>query len=433
MNYNANAEINLLWTGGWDSTFRLLYLVFVEKKSVQPFYIIDTQRPSTLNELRAMHIIRKEITKKNPQLADLIKPTIIVSVHDIKPDPDITAKFNRLKEKLSTPLGSQYEWLARFAKQWNIPNLELCIELSKRAPNALVNLLSPYVGNDLRMKQLDENDDASIFSFFSFPLLKLSKNDMKKIAVEKGFLDILEKTWFCHTPWHNKPCGICVPCDIAIKEGLGYRVPKISRLRHKIWKVVGYLRKQTRIFKSFKRPYRSSFLAKVKLKDGEHVYIRFLQLHDLLYLDRMYALLSEQTKFFFHPTYFKGNLFSRIIEKFKFTLFCFPIFRRLLLKIFPRAIVIPIVAVNKTGEIISLSYFKILNWLPRSRYFAIHSLVVTDKYQNKGLGSQMIALSNSVARSHNIAEIYAHVLATNKRVLHLSSKLGYNVASRHKY
>ncbi|MEM2293044.1 MAG: hypothetical protein QXX41_07180, partial [Nitrososphaerota archaeon] len=83
MSHNTDAEVNLFWTGGWDSTFRLLYLVFVKKKSVQPFYIVDTGRPSTLHELRAMHVIKEEVAKRDPQLANLIKPTIIVSVHDI--------------------------------------------------------------------------------------------------------------------------------------------------------------------------------------------------------------------------------------------------------------------------------------------------------------------------------------------------------------
>jgi len=243
MSWNTDAEINLLWSGGWDSTFRLLYLVFVEKRCVQPYYIVDTGRPSTLNELKAMHVIREEVAKKNPQLADLIKPTIIVSIHDIKPDPEITAKFNRLNEKSPKPIGPQYERFARFVKQWKIPRIELCVELSERAPNILVNLLSKYLDNELRITQLDENDDASIFSFFSFPLLKLSKNDMKRIAAEKGFLEILEKTWYCHNPWHNRPCGICGPCDIAIKEGFGYRMPKISKLRHKIWTVIRCFKK----------------------------------------------------------------------------------------------------------------------------------------------------------------------------------------------
>ncbi|MEM2971691.1 MAG: hypothetical protein QW270_04635 [Candidatus Bathyarchaeia archaeon] len=240
MKGDDETNVNLLWSGGWDSTFRLLYLIFVEKRHVQPFYIIvESKRVSTLNELKAMHIVREEVAKRNPQLANLIKPTIRVSDHNIKPEPTITAKFNRLRKKYS--IGSQYELIARFAKEWSISNLELCIEYSKHAPNTLVNLLSKYVDNDLMMRQFDENGDVSIFSFFRFPLLRLSKKDMKRIAAENGFLDILEKTWFCRNPWRNKPCGICVSCNLVIKEGFGYRIPKISRLRRKIWIVIRYL------------------------------------------------------------------------------------------------------------------------------------------------------------------------------------------------
>jgi tRNA(Ile)-lysidine synthase TilS/MesJ len=256
MKIDCEAEVNLLWSGGWDSTFRLLYLVFIEKKRVQPFYIIDVNRDSTLHELRAMHAVREEVAKKNPQLANLIRPTIIVSIDDIKPDSEVTAKFNRLNESLPKPIGPQYEWLARFAKQYNIPNFELCIELSERAPNILVNLLSKHVNGDSGIMHFNENDDASIFSYFKFPLLKTSKSDMKRIATEKGFLDMLEKTWFCHKPWHNKPCGICGPCEIAIKE-LGYRVPKISRLRRKIWVVIGFV---VKIAKSIKRLLKNMFV-----------------------------------------------------------------------------------------------------------------------------------------------------------------------------
>ena len=42
--------INLFWTGGWDSTYRLLYLLIVEKKYVQPYYIIDLTRKSEFIE-----------------------------------------------------------------------------------------------------------------------------------------------------------------------------------------------------------------------------------------------------------------------------------------------------------------------------------------------------------------------------------------------
>lgn len=46
--------IKMLWTGGWDSTFQLLQLLFVQKRRVAPFYLIDEPRQSTGMELLAM-------------------------------------------------------------------------------------------------------------------------------------------------------------------------------------------------------------------------------------------------------------------------------------------------------------------------------------------------------------------------------------------
>ncbi len=55
-----NAAVPLLWTGGWDSTFRLLHLVIVEGHAVQPYYMIDRlhYRPGVPEEQDAMRRIR---------------------------------------------------------------------------------------------------------------------------------------------------------------------------------------------------------------------------------------------------------------------------------------------------------------------------------------------------------------------------------------
>ena len=52
--HDQTEPINLFWTGGWDSTFRLLQLIIVFRKRVQPYYIIDTTRKSVQNEKQAM-------------------------------------------------------------------------------------------------------------------------------------------------------------------------------------------------------------------------------------------------------------------------------------------------------------------------------------------------------------------------------------------
>ena len=46
----------LLWTGGWDSTFRLLSLLLREQREVQPYYILDSLhfRPAVPAEREAM-------------------------------------------------------------------------------------------------------------------------------------------------------------------------------------------------------------------------------------------------------------------------------------------------------------------------------------------------------------------------------------------
>jgi hypothetical protein len=36
----------LLWTSGFDSTYRLIEIILVENKKAQPIYIIDEQRTS---------------------------------------------------------------------------------------------------------------------------------------------------------------------------------------------------------------------------------------------------------------------------------------------------------------------------------------------------------------------------------------------------
>jgi hypothetical protein len=73
----------LLWTGGWDSTFRLLWLVLVEQRPVQPVYLIDACRGSTGMELRAMAAIRREVARQHPEAAARLLPVHIADIADL--------------------------------------------------------------------------------------------------------------------------------------------------------------------------------------------------------------------------------------------------------------------------------------------------------------------------------------------------------------
>jgi hypothetical protein len=118
--------VSLLWTGGWDSTYRLLDLLLVKKREVQPYYVIDSERLSTRLEINRMKQIKRRLFKKNPNTISLLKATVFTEMFDIEQNSAITQSFNRLSEKYH--FGSQCEWLARFCSQYGIASMELSFE-----------------------------------------------------------------------------------------------------------------------------------------------------------------------------------------------------------------------------------------------------------------------------------------------------------------
>jgi hypothetical protein len=260
-----NNEItNILWTGGWDSTFRLLDLLMIKEKSVQPWYIIDPYRRSTLLELRAMREIKKNLFIKFPKTVDLLRPNIFLEVYDIKPDNKITESFKRINEEY--PWGTQYEWLARFANEQGLKNLEMCWEkgFSERSKYFRSYLIKVDDDNDPYYKfnsKYEQTDYNNIFKYYKFPIIEITKLDMVTISRQNGFNEFMEMTWFCHRPRsNNKPCGTCNPCILTIKKGLGRRLPFTSRLRFYFCGIINI----KRLLKKYSGFY--NFLKKIKHK-----------------------------------------------------------------------------------------------------------------------------------------------------------------------
>jgi hypothetical protein len=222
--------INLLWTGGWDSTYRLLELSIVKRASIQPFYVFDSNRRSSPMELQTQDEIRGALQKMNPEASTLILPTKVIVIEDIAPDASITSMFDQMKGR--SYIGYQYDYLARMAKSQNLNDLELSVHKDDLLFKHLDGNVEP-VGDVWR---LSSSADASLWPlrYFSFPLLKMTKKLMEEKATIAGFAELLELTWFCHFPVNSLPCGGCNPCRFTIEEGLGRRVPWQRRLRHAV-------------------------------------------------------------------------------------------------------------------------------------------------------------------------------------------------------
>jgi len=225
-------SINLLWTGGWDSTFQLLQLLLIYQTRVTPFYLIDAERKSVGIEIRTLKRIKDQLFKEFPNAKELLDPVHFHTVTDISPDSEITEAYQSIIK--TTHLGNQYEWLARFCKEKGITDMQLSIEkpdstqenywgqkLNRILSKSIINSQTVYrVG-----KKFKGSDMYLIFQCFSFPIREITKIKMEKIADKHGWNNIMHMTWFCHNPTCNrKPCGICKPCQQIVNKGFGWRI-----------------------------------------------------------------------------------------------------------------------------------------------------------------------------------------------------------------
>src|SRR4051794_16587124 len=97
--------VDLLWTGGWDSTFRLLQLLLLHRVPVVPHYLEDPTRASTQIELRTMARIGEHLGEAYPYTRELLQPLRIVAVADVAGDPEIAAALRDIRKR--SFIGSQ--------------------------------------------------------------------------------------------------------------------------------------------------------------------------------------------------------------------------------------------------------------------------------------------------------------------------------------
>ncbi|MCJ7694346.1 MAG: hypothetical protein MUO40_02875 [Anaerolineaceae bacterium] len=223
-------KINLFWTGGWDSTFRLLLIVLEEQRIVQPYYLIDPNRKSLRLEIRAMREIKNLLFKEYPQTKSLIRPTKFYEIGDIAYDEEISEAYKTYTQTIH--LAFQYHWMSRFCKQFNICDMEIGAENS---PTALV--LSQFlerIGTSRKFKIAETVKGTPFYILFKnmkFPIYGYTRHEMEEKASSSGWLKFLYMTWFCHYPVKERyPCGSCEPCDQVIRKGYPKRVPLHRRI-----------------------------------------------------------------------------------------------------------------------------------------------------------------------------------------------------------
>lgn len=231
-----NSAARVLWTGGWDSTYRVLHLCKEEGTSVHPYYLYDKGRKSVEREMAVIRKIRDCVNQDGPVFPGHIEELQVRDMEAMRNDPEVHDALLTIKK--SNHSGWQYYPLSCFVKQENLGGIELTTQKHDSLSIILDGFLEAFDGPHGKSYRVAEKfrgtPEHTVFSPFTFPIIDLSKQDMRSMAAAKGFADLMEETWFCHSPLKDgSPCGTCNPCIVSIRDGMGYRVPLRTRLRYR--------------------------------------------------------------------------------------------------------------------------------------------------------------------------------------------------------
>jgi 7-cyano-7-deazaguanine synthase in queuosine biosynthesis len=192
-------EFHIFWTGGFDSTFLLLYFLKYssDDSKIYPIYIsceID-KRKSHNNELTSIHNIFSKINNQyNKKLQN------INIINNLTLDNEIKKLTFNFYENIN-----QYSYIAQICKNYNIDGYIAIVRDDKNwKKDVILNQNTSEACFDLK------NNDFLLFERFRVPLIKYYKKDLFNFCDD--FKQILCETWSCWFPINNKQCKKCKMC-----------------------------------------------------------------------------------------------------------------------------------------------------------------------------------------------------------------------------
>ncbi len=238
MSDNNKPDIYLLWTGGWDSTFRLVQIqkeYTDEPVVVQPVYISGAGRKSEAIEIEHMN-------KMLPMIRALgkneIRDLLLVEKDSLPEIPGILDAYKRFLKYLW--LGVQYEWIARLATLY--PGIEIGIEKPNGEYGGCTEVVNRYGKTVYRDgcyyldKDKSTEDCKMFFENLAFPIWDITETEMVKLIHEWHCENIMKNIWFCQNPIDGKPCGYCRPCQQKMECEMDWLVPESGQNRYRFFR-----------------------------------------------------------------------------------------------------------------------------------------------------------------------------------------------------
>ena len=225
-------QVEIFWTGGYDSTFRICQL---SQKNVIiiPYYM--SQRSSEEYELNAINKIRNKLLNNKNTKAEIREIIIVDGDKYLNEDKQTNIAHEEILKK--DFLGRQYIYLANFAKSHK------GVELSIHKDDVAIRIINKYGSLKIENSEYGEyfiidrqQSNENIIKLFGdehFPLAQYTKLQMRDEFIKMGLEDIIDDTWFCYHPIDGKPCGECLTCAFAIQEGMSFRFSEEALQRYK--------------------------------------------------------------------------------------------------------------------------------------------------------------------------------------------------------
>ncbi len=227
-------KVELFWTSGWDSTYRLVELSR-EDVIVEPIYITEMGRESESIEIERHSIILNELRKKKETKATLL-PVRYVRQSEIPQNIDISNAFNFIRNEVG--LGVQYEILALYAAM--NPGIEIGSEGGEPGTLRMTRALCEFGGMEIKGNEFTLHPDKAttegrlVLGNMKYPIIDKPETVMRDNIVKWGYEDIMSHIWFCHNPINGRQCGLCRACEVKMETQMEFLLDEDAQKRYRI-------------------------------------------------------------------------------------------------------------------------------------------------------------------------------------------------------
>lgn len=165
------------------------------------------------------------------------------------------------------------------------------------------------------------------------------------------------------------------------------------------------------------RPYPAQYASKLTLKDNSEVIARPLRPEDEKRLTTFHETLSErsvQLRYYQPFALGQRTAHERLV--------------RLCQADYDRQIVLAAIAGDR---ILGIARLHRPHGIGAEEGTATFSLLISDEFQNRGLGSRLLARLLEIAKAEGLTQVHAEVLAVNSPMRHVCEKLGFTLSEPH--